>query len=274
MLKLMFITNSPMIADAAESAGVNRIFLDMEYLGKADRQAGLDTVKNHHTIADVNKIATTLKKSELLVRVNPLNSGSQEEINSVIDAGADIIMLPMWKSAAEVEKFACLVGGRAKTVLLLETKEACGCLEDALSIGAADEIHIGLNDLRLSLKKRYIFESLADGTVESLVNRIRPFGIPYGFGGFGMIGEGDVPAQLLVAEHYRLGSSMAILSRSFCNVKIYNTESSVRNRFKNGIKLLRAYESQLSCAESDYLLQKHLELTGCVKNILAGETGV
>ena len=44
-------------------------------------------------------------------------------------------------------------------------------------------------------------------------------GIPYGFGGIAQLGQGTLPAENIIAEHYRLGSSMAILSRSFCNTK-------------------------------------------------------
>ena len=38
MLKLMYITNKPAIAKIAADAGVDRIFIDMEVLGKAERQ--------------------------------------------------------------------------------------------------------------------------------------------------------------------------------------------------------------------------------------------
>ena len=40
-LKLMYITNRPDVALIAEQAGVDRIFIDMEYIGKADRQGGM-----------------------------------------------------------------------------------------------------------------------------------------------------------------------------------------------------------------------------------------
>ena len=56
-LKLMYITNRSDIAQIAESAGVDRIFLDMEYIGKSDRQGGMDTVQNHHTLEDIKMIA-------------------------------------------------------------------------------------------------------------------------------------------------------------------------------------------------------------------------
>lgn len=51
-LKLMYITNDPKVAKIAEANGVDRIFVDMEYIGKDERQGGMNTVQNHHTPAD------------------------------------------------------------------------------------------------------------------------------------------------------------------------------------------------------------------------------
>ena len=45
-LKLMYITNNPEVAEIAQNYGVDRIWIDMEYKGKDERQKGLDTVKN------------------------------------------------------------------------------------------------------------------------------------------------------------------------------------------------------------------------------------
>ena len=53
----MYITNRPEIAQIAETAGVDRIFVDLEYIGKAERQGGMDTVQSHHTLEDVKKIS-------------------------------------------------------------------------------------------------------------------------------------------------------------------------------------------------------------------------
>jgi hypothetical protein len=44
MLNLFYITNSPEIAKIADDAGVNRIFVDMEYIGKEARQGGMDRI--------------------------------------------------------------------------------------------------------------------------------------------------------------------------------------------------------------------------------------
>ena len=94
-LKLMYITNRPEIAQIAETAGVDRIFIDLEYIGKADRQGGMDTVQSRHTLDDVKKISEAITTAELLVRVNPIHNAtdkytsSEEEIGTAIENGAD-----------------------------------------------------------------------------------------------------------------------------------------------------------------------------------------
>ena len=101
-LKLMYITNRPEVAQIAEGAGVDRIFVDMEYIGKAARQGGMDTVQSHHTVEDVRSLRGILTRSELQVRVNPVHDATsdypstEEEIDAVISAGADVIMLPFF----------------------------------------------------------------------------------------------------------------------------------------------------------------------------------
>lgn len=154
MLKLFYITKDPAVARIAQAAGVDRIFVDMEYIGKAQRQGGMDTVQNHHTVEDVARLRPVLDQAELLVRVNPVHPGSKEEIDRVIAAGADVIMLPMWQSVEEVQQFIRWVDGRAKTLLLLENQAAVDCLDRVLALPGVDEIHIGLNDLSISQGKK------------------------------------------------------------------------------------------------------------------------
>ena len=106
-IKLMYITNDPQVARIAEDAGVDRIFVDMEYIGKVLRQGGMDTVQSHHTVEDVEGLSKVLTTSELLVRVNPIHEAtadypsSKEEIDAVIAAGAKILMLPYFKTAKD-----------------------------------------------------------------------------------------------------------------------------------------------------------------------------
>lgn len=268
-LKLMYITNNPQIALIAENNGVDRICVDLETLGKEERQKGINSVKSKHTILDISIISKTLTTSEMLVRVNPWNINSILEINKVIQAGAKIIMLPMWKNVIEVKSFISAVEGRVKIVLLLETKEAVECLDEILSLSGVDEIHIGLNDLHISYGMTFMFELLANGTVEKLCKKIQKTGIPYGFGGIAKIGEGLLPAEKIIMEHYRLGSTRAILSRSFCDVTSIERIEEVERIFHLNMKTLREYELSLrNVAEEDFYTNK-VAVAECVDQIVS-----
>ena len=255
-LKLFYITNRPDVALIAEKYGVDRIWIDLETLGKSERQHGLNSVKSRHRISDIKEIKPVLSKAELLVRVNPWNERSEEEIDDVIESGADIVMLPMWKTPEEVDCFLSAVGGRAKTTLLLETKEAAECVSQVLERDF-DEIHIGLNDLHLSYGMKFMFELLADGTVERLCGKFRAAGIPYGFGGIARLGKGMLPAKKIIMEHYRLGSTRAILSRSFCDVDNCSDIGEVEETFRSNLPPLRVFEKKCELAtEADFLNNK------------------
>ena len=262
-LKLMYITNRPEIAQIAESAGVDRIFVDMEYIGKSDRQGGMDTVQSHHTLDDVRQIAEAITTAELLVRINPIHEASEyfdssrEEIDGAIANGADILMLPYFKTVSEVQKFVQFVDGRAKTIPLVETPEAVSAIDDILCVDGIDEIFIGLNDLSLGYGKKFMFELLADGTVEDLSHKFRKKGIPFGFGGIASLGKGMLPSEKVITEHYRLGSTSAILSRSFCNVGQIDHMGVISSTFVNGVREIREFEK--SVAIHSNFFQKNID---------------
>lgn len=270
-LKLMYITNNLDIALIAQKYGVDRIWIDLETIGKEKRQKGLDAVKSHHSIDDIRKIKPFLTTSEMLVRVNPWHSGSVEEIDKVISAGADIIMLPYWKTIEEVRSFLLTVNGRCKTTLLLETSEAVDIIDEILMMGGFDEIHIGLNDLHLSYGMTFMFELLADGTVEMLCNKFKKARIPYGFGGIAKIGDGLIPAENVILEHCRLGSTRAILSRTFCdNAKIDTTEEIDRVFYLNMKKLKDFEKTIVKLTDDDFNRNKDWVINtvnGVVSNI-------
>ena len=273
MLKLFYITNSPQIAVAAQSAGVDRIFVDTEYMGKEERQKGMDTVKNHHTISDVRNVRAVLDSSKLIVRVNPLHKNSKREIDSVIEAGADFVLLPMWKTEKEAAEFVNLVAKRAKTILLLETAEAAQIADRIVKLPGVDEIYIGLNDLHLSLHKTFLFELLTDGTVERLAKIFAANSIPFGFGGFGRVNsrENPLPAENIIAEHYRLSSSAAILSRSFCNFSACNSPEEIEEFFKNEVKEIRCYEKMLLSQSPLFFEDMHCKTVQTVEKIVGAQ---
>ena len=269
MLKLMYITNQPEIARIAEQCSVDRIFVDLETLGKEERQAGMNTVKSRHTMEDVSAVRQAVSRAELLVRVNPLHDGSPAEIDEVIRRGADIVMLPMFRTAEDARTFVSLVGGRAKAMLLLENRDAEAAIDEILQVPGIDEIHIGLNDLHLSHGMDFMFQPLANGQVDRLAEKIKAAGIPFGFGGIARLDEGMLPARFIIAEHHRLGSEMVILSRSFYDAWIRQEPDEIRNVFQYGIREIREYEERLNHKDADYFRRNHQVVVREVEKIAA-----
>ncbi len=269
-MEVMFITNNPKIALIAEKAGVDRIWIDLEKLGKEERQKGMNTVKSNHSISDVSLIKPLLTKSKLQVRVNPWNPNSEAEINQVIDSGAEYIMLPMWKSCEEVNNFIKTVNYRCKTILLLETREAVEILDDVLKIDGIDEIHIGLNDLHLSYHNKFMFEPFANGIVENICNKIKGAEIQYGIGGVSHLGDGTIPAEMILKEHFRLGSTRVILSRGFCNIKQDDLHV-IENEFVENMNSFRKFEDNLCKISEDEIKANHKKFVNLINNIVQNE---
>lgn len=267
-LKLMYTTNNPDVALVAQKYGVDRIWIDLEKFGKEERQHGLNTVKSQHSVEDIKKIKSLLTTSEMFVRINHWNKNSATEIDNVINAGADIIMLPYWKTSEEIDNFLKTVNGRCRTSLLLETREAVECIDSVLEKGNFDEVHIGLNDLHLSYGLTFMFELLSNGIVEMLCNKFKMANIPYGFGGIAKLGEGLLPAEKIIMEHHRLGSTRAILSRSFCDSAKIDSLEEIDRVFRKNMKALREYEDSLDQkSEEEYQLNT-LDVTKSVDAIV------
>lgn len=265
-LDFIFITNDIKKAVFAEKQGVEIIMIDLEINGKLERQGHLDTVISRHMIDDVKKIKRALLKAILLVRVNPLYSGSEAEINRVIQDGADEIMLPMFTNAQEVKTFIKLINGRAKCVLLLETAQAMVRLDEIISIQGIDMIHIGLNDLHLSLHLSFMFELLTSDIMNFMVKKIQMRNIEVAIGGIGIVGSGVLPAEYIVKEYARLGVKRTILSRTFSNEMVVNDEN---NRFYAEISKLRALYEEHFFADEQKKNQNTLETQKIIKKIVS-----
>ncbi|WP_209316391.1 aldolase/citrate lyase family protein [Halomonas salinarum] len=216
-LDFMMITPSPEIAAFIEQHGVARIFLDQEVLGKAERQGHLDTHKAAHSLQEIASVAKVLRYAELMVRVNPWNPQSREEVEAALDCGAQRLMLPMFTRRYEVDAFLSLVAGRVPVTFLLETPQALARLPNwlPLLLAGRDEVHIGLNDLSLGMGLDFLFEPLAGRLLEPAANLLNATGIRWGVGGIARIGQGELPAETVLGEHMRLGSRWVILSRAF-----------------------------------------------------------
>lgn len=266
MLKLMLITADEDMAADAQAAGVDRIFLDLEYINKLERQMGRNTFITGHKIEDVARLRRVLRASELLVRVNPINPNSESEIDTVIADGADIVMLPMVVDTDDVRQFVAMVGGRARACLLLETAQALARLEDILAVDGVDEVYIGLNDMHSSMKLTFMFELLSGGIVEYMAEKMNARGILFGFGGIARIGEGILPSDKILAEHYRLGSGMVILSRAFRSEVGKNAG---QINLKEEITKIRDRERELMCWREDQFAKNRQDVKARVALIVA-----
>ena len=217
-LLLMLVTRDPGIARRAAEAGVDRIFVDLEIRGKRERQQGRRTVISGHTVDDVRIVRRAVPGTAVLARIDPPGATTSDEVDAVIEAGADVVMLPYFTDADEVERFVEAVGGRARACLLLETPPALARLDAILAVRGVDEIHVGLNDLHAGMGLDFMYELLSGGILDHIAARIRACGRPvrFGFGGGALIDAPHpvAPADVL-REHVRLGSEMVILSKTF-----------------------------------------------------------
>ncbi|MDF1481462.1 aldolase/citrate lyase family protein [Extensimonas sp. H3M7-6] len=229
MIEFLQITNDPALARRCAALPGMRMFVDLERHGKAERQAGRSTFISTHTLDDVGRMRCALDqapfhaqdagskahKARLMVRVNPLHSGSAREVDAVLAQGADWLMLPMFHTPTELRTFSALVAGRAPIVALLETAGALRSLEAWVATPGLCEVFVGLNDLHLELGCRFMFEPLALGLLEPVAAQARERGLRFGFGGLARLDEGLLPGRDVLAEHLRLGSQAVILSRTF-----------------------------------------------------------
>ncbi len=268
-LKLMYITNTPYVAEIADRNGVDRIFVDLETVGKSLRQPNMNTVISDHSIADIAKVKAVCKRAEILVRVNQIYHGSEKEIDEVCQSEADIIMLPYFKTADAVRKFVSCVSGRKKCCALIETPEAVDRIDDILAVDGIDEVFIGLNDLHIGYGNKFMFELLANGTVDRLCAKFKEKGVPYGFGGVARPDFGTLKGKYILGEHYRLGSSCVILSRSFCNCGVVESSGEIEAIMRYGIKEIRDYERLLETADEAFFETNRNELIDCVDSIIA-----
>jgi hypothetical protein len=210
-------TDDPAIAARADAAGVDRVGVDLERLGKAERQRGLGTWISSHTEGDLARVAAALSRAAAFARVNPLHTGSAAEVDRVLALGARVVMLPMAEAIADAARFATLVGGRAEVVLLVESARGLDAIGALAAVDGVDEIHVGLNDLALSLGLANRWLVLAGDRLLDAARRVQAAGKPFGFGGIGRAHDDTlpIPADLVYAQYARCGAGAALLARAF-----------------------------------------------------------
>jgi hypothetical protein len=213
------LTNDRDLAQAGDEAGIDRIGVDIERLGKRHRQGHLPHLRiSDHELDHLGILRPGIRRARLFVRCNPLHDRSGDEIDVALAHGADVLMLPFFRSAAEVERFVRLVRGRALVSLLLETPEAADAVDQIARVSGIGEIMVGLNDMQHGLRLSNPFEFVVSDRMVRVADAVREAGIAFGFGGLADPLNLDlpVPAPLVYAQYPRLGATSAFVARRFC----------------------------------------------------------
>lgn len=262
MIELIQITNDPAFARRCDALDGMRLWVDLERHGKAQRQAGRNTFISTHELDDVGRVKSALRRSRLMVRVNPLHDDSESEVEAVLSQGADLLMLPMFHDGDTLRRFCSVVKGRAPVVPLLETAGALATLGDWIDTPGIGEVYVGLNDLHLSMGDRFMFEPLARGDVDRVAHAARSRGLRFGFGGIARLDEGLLPGRDVLGEHLRLGSGAVILSRTFHRPE-------VTARFEHEVWSLREAEAALNARAPEQVEADRIRVARRVAEIAA-----
>jgi len=264
---LTLFTNDPALAGAADRAGVDRIGIDMERIGKAVRQQHLATWISDHVEADLAALRPVLQQAQLFARCNPVHCESAVEIDRLVGVGVKVIMLPYFKTVADAERFIRLVDERAHPVLLVETAESAAAIADLCRIPGVGEIHIGLNDMRLSLGWPSHFHVLASDFLANICAVIRNAGHRLGVGGVGRAGDNElpVPADLVSAQMVRLRAAATLVSRSFFRAPM---PADLNAEFRR----LRAWFDECAARPDEWHAGKLRELHACIQRVFHDST--
>ena len=207
----LFFKGINYIKPAMESR-IDGIIVDLEHIGKESRQACADTEINYNDFGDLLNVRVNCA-SKVICRINRFGGYTPVEIEKAIEIRADELLLPMARSAREVEAVLKQASGRCGVGILIETKEALEIAEDLARLPLC-RVYVGFNDLAIDRNTPNIFTPIIDGTLERLRNIFRDFS--FGFAGLTLPDKGfPIPCNLLIGEMARLNCSFTFLRRSF-----------------------------------------------------------
>lgn len=210
-LLLLFYSNLQLTLQLA-SSHLHAVIIDLENIGKDNRQQLYDTQVSKHSISDLVELrAATTKR--IICRVNGGEYLQESEINNAINEGADEILLPMVQHPSEVERTLKLINGQCPLGILVETNDAVQCIDELIQFPLS-RIYFGLNDFAIDNQNSNIFTPLLGDIIYKI--RQASANILFGFGGLTHPDEGiPIPSKLLLAEMARINCNFTFLRRSF-----------------------------------------------------------
>ncbi|GAA3160375.1 hypothetical protein GCM10010531_09840 [Blastococcus jejuensis] len=252
-MDLFLFTVDPSWGRDVVAAGAAGIVVDWERRGKARRQQGEGTQINSDTLEDLVRMRAAAP-GRLLCRINGFGPWTRGEVDDAVAAGADEILLPMVRSADEVDRTLDSVAGRCGLGILIETQDAVDRAAD-LARRPLSRIYVGLNDLRIDRRSTELFRPLVDGTVEAVRAVVHQ---PFGVAGMTLPGGGfPVPSDLLAAELVRTGAEFTFLRRAF------TADIAGRDPFVEVPRLLASLD-RLRCAGAAEVAERRADFVAAV----------
>jgi hypothetical protein len=266
--RFICLTDEPALASAADRAGVDLIGLDIERIGKIERQGHLPHMRiSRHTLEQLPLVGGALARAGLFLRCNPVHPGSSEEVEQAIAAAAEYLMLPYFHSESEVETFVALVDGRARVLLLLETPAAVARVREIVAVPGIDDLVVGLNDLSNGLGFAHPLQLLASPVMERLAATVCDAGLRFGIGGLADPLNRHLPVapSLVFAQYPRLGATSAFLARRF------TARGLCAEDLHDGVARCRAELDRWSGCSAAQLEAARVELERATRHAVAGE---
>jgi hypothetical protein len=274
LINLFYITNNIEEAEIVDSLDINWIFIDLETIGKKERQVGRDTVLSNHSVYDIQKIKNKVNNTKILVRCNPIGEWSKKEFDEINSRSKeiDMVMLPYFKTAEEVKIFINMLDTtKIEPSLLIETLDAIKNLEEIINTFPFNYVHIGLNDIHIERGTVSMFEPYIDGLMDNVTSILRKNNLDFGIGGIGKIGADMSPTpECVLNEHLRLNSNGVILSRSFKGDFNENNHERFKKELSQSVKDFRSYEKIARNLNSKQLLDSYkimkTNIEGTIRN--------
>ena len=209
MLELIQITNDPAFARRCDALEGMRLFVDLERLGKAERQAGRNTFISAPPARTTSAASSACCDARrLMVRVNPAERGHAERGRRRAGAGrrpADAADVPPRRRSCASSR----AGGRPRA-------HRRACWKRAAALDTLDD-WIDTPGLQRGVRRPERPAPVAGPALHVRAagrrawsigspQAARARGLRFGFGGIARLDEGLLPGRDVLAEHLRLGS--------------------------------------------------------------------
>jgi citrate lyase beta subunit len=230
-MKLILITNDIQEISLASRHGIHTILVDLERGSKISRQKGKSLFISDHKLDDLDRIRRVFPDLEIITRINSLHRGSTEEVDAVLQAGTDAVMVPYFQTADELFEMSGIIGGRAEVIPLFETIRSIESLESCHRRVGFHTCHFGLNDLALEQGWDSIFHAFQWPPFEQALSAARALQLSFGIAGVANQLDNSLPVDPceFFARQVSLGGRNFWLSRSFRSIlRLSDAESKLR----------------------------------------------